>query len=641
MQQAMNITLPPTNAASSTAQHEDPISREDRVSALTISSKFAPMNLVAKKALLRSMATRGIKKDILEKATLFDIANSSTLSNVLDRLLPASVSSFMRSTNQELAAKLADLYDPLTLLHGHLQEQQDCFIASLPTTRNTAPRSRDSVLVLLDSFTELFKKVDHYARDSSNNEGNAVLGIKSITLSRSQRERTFHPSRVPIDAAYSACPLCSHDSVNDPVENTEVLAYNSRLQEEHTQKTDLWNRFEESKAKGSRHAINKPTCPFTSRVMQRRPQRPKFNMPIFQCMCSTSSCIMENSNTSSSCPVKCINNATGDRYPYTGLVNRSCTCPYCKCTCIFACNKDDFQKAQISRLCLPVGSDARNNNEPAAKTSMFMRSMLNGAFASSFDYMNMENGANSKEEITAFGEKLFYENAASNIVKKGQNLDASCLEYLRAEVGKPNSQVILPNGNGFDTNYVAHQSQHAHNNRLRQGDLTGIKEVHVGMVDNLTLDLANPTAEFIDAARKRRTEFVDLTGGSSEEPDYRTPSPPSSRVGVMVTKSTPPQNNVDKRAKSMHNRAKKRAHNRMSVVVKDLGLGRNNTPNKSEKKMLKRTLKGMNHAEQGNTATADVRAVTDDGDELILSSPLMIDSQDVLDRLIILHDDDE
>jgi hypothetical protein len=209
-------------------------------------------------------------------------------------------------------------------------------------------------------------------------------------------------------------------------------------------------------------------------------------------------------------------------------------------------------------------------------------------------------------------------------------------------VGKPNSQVILPNGNGFDTNYVAHQSQHAHNNRLRQqGDLTGIKEVHVGMVDNLTLDLANPTAEFIDAARKRRTEFVDLTGGSSEEPDYRTPSPPSSRVGVMVTKSTPPQNNVDKRAKSMHNRAKKRAHNRMSVVVKDLGLGRNNTPNKSEKKMLKRTLKGMNHAEQGNTATADVRAVTDDGDELILSSPLMIDSQDVLDRLIILHDDDE
>ena len=100
-------------------------------------------------------------------------------------------------------------------------------------------------------------------------------------------------------------------------------------------------------------------------------------------------------------------------------------------------------------------------------------------------------------------------------------------------------------------------------------------------------------------------------------------------------------NNVDKRAKMMHYRVKKRANNRMSVVVKDLGLGINNTPNKSEKKMLKRTLKGMNHAEQGNTATADVRAVTDDGDELILSSPLMIDSQDVLERLIILHDDDE
>ena len=92
----------------------------------------------------------------------------------------------------------------------------------------------------------------------------------------------------------------------------------------------------------------------------------------------------------------------------------------------------------------------------------------------------------------------------------------------------------------------------------------------------------------------------------------------------------------------MHYRAKKRANNLMSVVVKDLGLGLNNTPNKLEKKMLKRTLKGMNHAEQGNTATADIRAVTDDGDELIVSSPcLMIDSQDVLDRLIILRDNDE
>ena len=250
--------------------------------------------------------------------------------------------------------------------------------------------------------------------------------------------------------------------------------------------------------------------------------------------------------------MKCIDNATGNCYPYTGQVNRSCACPCCKCTCIFACNKDDYQKAKLAGLCLPVGSDARINNEPSAKTSMFVCSMLNGAFASSLDYM--ENGAHnqlsvngggrndSKEPMMAFGDKLFYENAALHIVRKGQNLDAGCLEYLRQEVGKPNSWVTLPDGTGFDTNYVAHQSQHAQNNRLRQGDrLTGIKEVHAGMVDNLSFDLTNHIPEFIKAARKKRAECVDLTGASSEEPDYKTPPPPSSRV-VMVTKSTPPQN---------------------------------------------------------------------------------------------------
>ena len=63
--------------------------------------------------------------------------------------------------------------------------------------------------------------------------------------------------------------------------------------------------------------------------MTRRPNCPtkRFRHPIVQCMCSTSFCVMEGSDLSSSCPIKC-QNEKKERYPFTGTP-KVCSCPVC------------------------------------------------------------------------------------------------------------------------------------------------------------------------------------------------------------------------------------------------------------------------------------------------------------------------
>ena len=71
---------------------------------------------------------------------------------------------------------------------------------------------------------------------------------------------------------------------------------------------------------------------------------------------------------------------------------------------------------------------------------------------------------------------------------------------MRDRAGKPSTNVILPNGDAFDTRYIsASAGKHGTNNRL--GDAKE-KAVHSGMLSNLKIDYSNPSEEFKLAASK-------------------------------------------------------------------------------------------------------------------------------------------
>lgn len=79
-------------------------------------------------------------------------------------------------------------------------------------------------------------------------------------------------------------------------------------------------------------------------------------------MCATSLCVMEGSDFSSTCPIGCINNATGKRYEYVGMPKK-CSCPIYNCTCSFACRTSDYPKLLAAkRQPLPVDKKSADSN---------------------------------------------------------------------------------------------------------------------------------------------------------------------------------------------------------------------------------------------------------------------------------------
>ena len=66
-----------------------------------------------------------LKVSILEHSKLFDSLNSSTLSESLNIFLNPINKTFIRkSSNEDLATKIVELYEPFSILYKHLEEQE-------------------------------------------------------------------------------------------------------------------------------------------------------------------------------------------------------------------------------------------------------------------------------------------------------------------------------------------------------------------------------------------------------------------------------------------------------------------------------------------------------------------------------------
>ena len=87
------------------------------------------------------------------------------------------------------------------------------------------------------------------------------------------------------------------------------------------------------------------------------------------------------------------------------------------------------------------------------------------------------------------------ENAATNIVCKAGTMSVKERKDWKMHFGKPNTKVLLPSNDVFDTKLISSGgSKHATNNKL--GHVQHELELHPGMDSNLDIDWSNQSSEF-------------------------------------------------------------------------------------------------------------------------------------------------
>ena len=121
MKQAKDITSPTVPGPNGGI--EISIDDNDRIDILEeSSSKDSILLLKPKKELLLKFVSK--KSLICDCAALIDVVNNSTLEECLTNRIPDAQKAIKTATNKELATLMVSLYEPLQLLHSHLQSQE-------------------------------------------------------------------------------------------------------------------------------------------------------------------------------------------------------------------------------------------------------------------------------------------------------------------------------------------------------------------------------------------------------------------------------------------------------------------------------------------------------------------------------------
>ena len=103
-----------------------------------------------------------------------------------------------------------------------------------------------------------------------------------------------------------------------------------------------------------------------NKLKRHNPTEGSYKIQILQCMASTSQYIMKNSDTCSTCPIKCINPNTGKRYDFSS----KCTCPIYSSICNVAYSAAaSFDKISLYYVSmLKFKKEARLNQSDLDKT---------------------------------------------------------------------------------------------------------------------------------------------------------------------------------------------------------------------------------------------------------------------------------
>ena len=535
MKQAVTITNPPT--FDSTEGVETLITREDRIEELTNQSPKVGLLLTAgkRKLLIRIY---NLRNEIFEKLFLFDVSHSSNLEDRFRTLIPKSLNRIKKAKNEELAEVVVDLMGPFGILFQFLVENE-------VGVRLRSDGQKDTVMALSTDMYDLKANLDKRIVEQILQKGSNPLAKWMVKLSDAQKERTFSCDRVPADEKFRNCLVCGNPSINEPTKNEGILQYNANIISDFDKKSKVWIQFtkdrEKGKASSTQKAPSYPKDPTDPRKdMKRAPVMGKMRSHIYQCMCLTSKCIMRNSDIGSTCPIKCINPESGQRYEWDD--SAGCTCPICKSICSAAYSDSDFGAIATQAGMVKLQEAAGLGKRSQLDETMGIRSLLSGylgnaaeaakAQAEQIQRKNMVPPVNSFDpsHLQSIG-NVFHETAALNIVK-GAGMIPAGIKQKMAETFGTSTIVSLPMAGvpKFDTKSIGRSAKkHSTNNRLLGDGATVTPPVHAGMQSRLQINYQQPqTDEFKDAvssfalgvaggARPRPAPQVLQLGSSSDE----------------------------------------------------------------------------------------------------------------------------
>ena len=220
MKQASNPTLP--SITSHIKNTRGPTEKE-LVYQLESTERDAPLLMPAKKRFLLKDLVH--KDDLLTHAELFDCVFYSSLKTAILNTIPSKARSINKSNNRNLAETIATLFEPLLLLHDHIQAQVNEEVDKVKHLRESTSSKRKEnktdILAFLDEVKSLHSKLQQRVFNHRLKPTKDTLS-KDIQLSDSLHERKRSKDRVPVPFVHQHCVMCGHCSTNLPVENDQI-----------------------------------------------------------------------------------------------------------------------------------------------------------------------------------------------------------------------------------------------------------------------------------------------------------------------------------------------------------------------------------------------------------------------------------
>ena len=197
----------------------------------------------------------------------------------------------------------------------------------------------------------------------------------------------------------------------------------------------------------------------------------------------------------------------------------------------------------------------------------------------------------------------------------------------------------LPSGDIFDTRSISGSNKHAANNRL-VGESPS-SSPNRGMRSNLEIDFSNQNTAFknyFSGTNKclpcsSNNEPIEILSDSSVDDVV---------VNVKVEdkeKQNGGKRSVDVLVEEMHNRIMHRARRHLSLAIESR-MKDDDSVKKKLVKELKRTVRNLEISEENNNHVNAIKSVTESGRRLYEDAIDRLSSEEVLDRVIIFHEED-
>ena len=492
MKQASKPILPPVSAE---FKNTNDVSEKELIYQLESTANDALLLLPAKKGFLISAMKN--KDDLMAKSELFDAVFNSSLKAAISRTIPEKLRVISRGSNRALAEIIAASFRPLLMLHQHINQQVTEELGKVSHLRPSTSNKRNKpseLMTFLEEAHQLFLKLEARIHQHRSNPSKDTVA-RPVKLTPSQVERLWSKERVPVPLTHQYCVLCGHKTTNLPQKNDLIEKQNEKIENLYQKNLSEWEEYKLKVAKGE--TVAKP------KGLKRRPILKGLKEPIIMCMCATSHCLGQFDQSNLRCPIKCLkcsdsSNSLGDtcslsdgvekkfeRYEFTGVPRKKCTCPVCNCKCSYACFVADIPKIILARKNDEVEAMYSNQNPDATDidttTPSFLRNIMGDAIK--VGYLNMQQNyerkrleepfvtATDDDMIMRRASSLACQHAAVSIVSSQQKLSLADRKLWRDGFGAPSTVCTLPSGDTFDTRNIYTDNKHSQNNRLGAVDL--------------------------------------------------------------------------------------------------------------------------------------------------------------------------